>query len=246
MHTSVPQEVEYRLKLETFFHKSAGSNVEKLQNFAKYVPRQNIASFLFRYELFKKVLPLHGSIIECGSYLGGGLMSFAKLSTILEPYNYQRQVVGFDTFSGFPDISQKDKQSGGKEKNRGDLAVTSQEYLELLEAIALYDMNRFLNHMPKATVVKGDIQRTLPKYLKGNPHTLISLLYLDLDLYEPTKLAIRMALPHMSKGAIIAFDELNSAKWPGETVAVREAIGLRNLHIERFPFDPARSFAILD
>ena len=49
----------------------------------------------------------------------------------------------------------------------------------------------------------------------------------------------------MPKGAIVAFDELNAPNWPGETLAVMETIGIRNLRIERFQLDTLISYAIL-
>jgi hypothetical protein len=49
----------------------------------------------------------------------------------------------------------------------------------------------------------------------------------------------------MPKGSVLAFDELGQAPWPGETLAVLEAVGLRNLNIRRFPFASALSYAIL-
>jgi hypothetical protein len=50
----------------------------------------------------------------------------------------------------------------------------------------------------------------------------------------------------MPKGAILAFDELNQSAWPGETLAVLNSMGIRNLRIQRFPFTPQLSYAILD
>jgi hypothetical protein len=94
--------------------------------------------------------------------------------------------------------------------------------------------------------VKGDVGTTADAYLERNPHLVVALLYLDFDLYAPTKKAIEAFLPRMPKGAIIAFDELNAKSFPGETMAVIEAIGLRQLRIERFPFDSYVSFAVLD
>ena len=74
----------------------------------------------------------------------------------------------------------------------------------------------------------------------------LALLYVDLDLYEPTKAALEHLVPRMPKGSIIAFDQLNSSAWPGETTAVLQTLGIRNLRIERVPFETARSFAVLD
>src|SRR5580704_1182533 len=73
-----------REMLEAYFNDGSGSVTERLENFAKYVPRQNLARFLARYELFKLIKDVQGSIVECGVLFGGGLMSFAKLSAILE------------------------------------------------------------------------------------------------------------------------------------------------------------------
>lgn len=244
--SNMAQDVAYRIALDKFFQESYGSNVEKLQNFSKYVPRQNLSLFLARYEMFKRVLNIHGSIIECGVYLGGGLMTFAQLSTILEPYNYQRRIIGFDTFSGFPRVTQEDKIGTSLNIKKGHLAAHPKEYGDLERSIELYDANRPLNHMPKVELVKGNVEKTLPDYLKSHPHLVVSLLYLDLDLFAPTKAAIEAVFRRMPKGAVIAFDELNSDVWPGETLAVLKTIGIRNFRLERFAFEPMRSFAVLD
>ena len=72
------------------------------------------------------------------------------------------------------------------------------------------------------------------------------MLYLDFDLYEPTKAAIEAFLPRMPKGSVLAFDELDQQSWPGETLAVLETIGIRNLRIQRFAFASALSFVVLE
>ena len=95
-----------RAAIEDYFAESIGSFNEKLENFTKYVPRQTLARFMARYEIFKLIQDVQGSIVECGVQFGGGLMSFAKISAIMEPYNFQRRIIGFDTFSGFPEIHQ--------------------------------------------------------------------------------------------------------------------------------------------
>ena len=73
-----------------FFDKSLFSTKDKLRFFPKYVRRQDLARFIAFYELFKKQIKSKGSIVECGVHQGGGMMTWAKLSSILEPYNYHR------------------------------------------------------------------------------------------------------------------------------------------------------------
>jgi hypothetical protein len=231
-------------EMQTYFQSSLGTDVDKLRNFTKFVPRQSLTTFLAKSILFERILNVHGYIIECGVFLGGGLMTWAQLSAIFEPVNHIRRVVGFDTFTGFVGISEKDKGDNLECAVPGGLATNA--YDDLKEAVRLYDLNRAIGHIPRVELVIGDALSTIPEYVQKNPHLLVAMLYLDFDLYEPTKLAIETFLPRMPKGSILVFDELNQASWPGETMAVMETIGLRNLRIERFPFESALSFAVLE
>src|SRR5262245_26098723 len=115
--TQTRDDLSAREALELYFSESPGSTTEKLENFSKYVPRQSLARFLARYELFRLIHEIQGSIVECGVLFGGGLLSFAKLSTILEPYNFQRRIIGFDTFTGFPDIAEEDHRGLSERKS---------------------------------------------------------------------------------------------------------------------------------
>src|SRR6266849_10557249 len=96
--------------LEKIFEGSSDPVEIRLENFPKYVRRQHLKRFLAMYELFKRVLPVKGSVVECGVFHGFGLMAWAKLSTILEPENLTRRIYGFDTFEGFPTVSIQDRK----------------------------------------------------------------------------------------------------------------------------------------
>lgn len=215
---------------------------KKMEAFAKYVRRQNLTKFLAQYEIFKLILDVKGSIVECGVNRGGSLMAWAKLGAILEPVNLTRRIYGFDTFQGFPSLSEKDLKAQGANVKVGDLYADS--YDELHELIAIYDSDRFLGHVDKVHLIKGDANKTIPKFIDDNPHVLVSLLFLDFDLYEPTCTAIEHFYPRIPKGGIIAFDELDNPLWPGETTAMLEKIGAGNLRIRRLAFDPYIGFAV--
>ena len=70
------EESDYRARLAEYFDASVGTTTEKLENFAKYVPRQALTPFLNRYEMFNRILNVQGSIVECGVLFGGGLMTW--------------------------------------------------------------------------------------------------------------------------------------------------------------------------
>lgn len=238
------REVSYMDALAKKLSNSMFSNVEQMISFPMYVPRQALATFLYKYQLFSKILNIHGSIVECGVAYGAGIMAFAQFSAILEPVNYTRKIIGFDTFEGFPHISVKDSKGNDTHRKEGGMAVDS--YTEIQQCVKLYDQNRSIGHISKVKLIKGDATKTIPQYIEDNPHIIVSLLYLDFDIYEPTVVAIKHFLPRMPKGAIIAFDELCHPDWPGETLAVLEEIGINNLRIQRVPFDTTRSYAVLE
>ena len=241
------EELSYAAQMETYFLNAQGSISDKLDNFSKFVSRQTLSTFLFKWEVFKQVLNVQGSVVECGVRFGGGLFSFAQFSAILEPVNYQRKIIGFDTFAGIPEITKEDLIMGRSSENAhvGGFNIPGIKE-DLAEAIRLFDMNRPIGHIPKIELVVGDINETLPEYLLENPHTIVSLMYLDLDLYKPTKTALDQILPRMPKGAVIAFDEVNHAPWPGETSALLDVVSLNSLRLRRIPFDALRSYAVLE
>jgi len=242
--TRSEKEQSYAARIEQCIADSPFSNLERLQNFTLYTPRQDLTNFLVRYEIFKRVLAVQGSIIEYGVLRGGGLMAWAQFSAILEPTNHQRRVVGFDTFSGFPKLSTHDRLSESDQARPGGLAVDSYDHLR--HCVDLYDMNRFVGHVPKVELVRGDAVKTIPAYLKENPQLIVSLLYLDFDLYEPTFAALKHFVPRMPKGAVIAFDELNLKDWRGESIAVLESLKLKEYRIERCSFGSVMSFAQIE
>ena len=81
---------------------------------------------------------------------------------------------------------------------------------------------------------------------RSNAHLVVSLLFLDLDLYEPTRVALQQLVPRMPKGAVLAFDELDNPIWPGETLALLDTVGMRHLRVRRFPWDPYVGYAVIE
>jgi hypothetical protein len=242
-------------KFRTEAEQQVGKNVERifqacsdpveirLENFPKYVRRQHLKRFLALYEIFKLALPVKGSIIECGVFRGFGVMSWAKLSTMLEPENLTRRIYGFDSFEGFPSSAPQDENPVAAPENG---ALCANSYQELQELIVEFDRDRFLGHVDKVHLIAGDATRTIPQFVSEHPHLVVSLLFLDFDLYEATKVALEHFVPRMPKGAVIAFDELDNPMWPGETRAALDGGYLQRLRLQRLEWDPYISYAVID
>lgn len=240
-----PHEADVVDDLARAFLESPLPVAHRLQSFPRHVRRQDIARFLTKYELFKLTLPVHGSIVEGGVFSGGGLLGWSHFSAILEPYNYPRRIIGFDTFSGFSELNHEDVDSGTSEHlQQGAYSTHADIMAELMLLAAIHDRNRPLGHIAKIELVKGDATITIPQFVEKHPQLLVSLLYLDFDLYAPTKTAMEVLWPRMPAGAVVAFDELNCEEFPGETVALLEVMGNRQFALRRFPMDPYISYFI--
>lgn len=238
-----PQEEMVGKNIQKLFHESADSVEMKLEDFPKYVRRKSVTRFLALYEVFKQVLEVKGSIVECGVNRGFGLMSWAKFSAVLEPANLTRRIYGFDSFEGFPSVHPKDRNEY-KTPSIGELKATN--FDELRRLIEEFDRDRFLGHLEKVRLIVGDARKTIPEFIRKNQHLTVSLLFMDFDLYEPTRIALESFVPRMPKGAVIAFDELDNPIWPGETAALLDTLGIGNLKIRRLPWDPYIGFAVIE
>ena len=232
----------YLSKAEELWENSADDTVEKLEAFTKFVSRQSLTKLIARSEVFNKQLHVNGSIVEVGVHRGTSFMTWAHLSSILEPVNYLRKIIGFDTFEGFSGVSDKDGMGSSEHLKVGGFDAGASAHEELLDALEIYDLNRLMGHINKCDIVKGDACTKIPEFVEQNPHLLVSLLHLDADLHDPTAVALEHLVPRMPKGAIILFDELNMDLFPGETLALLDRFDINQKQIERFPYATSMSY----
>lgn len=230
-------------RLAEAFEESPRGVADKLDQFSKYVPITAVGRFLARYEMFKLVLEVPGSIIEAGVLSGAGLFSFVHFSFLLEPHNSYRRIVGFDTFAGFPQLAEVDRRGTSAHMRIGGYADDSLS--EMRHLAGIHQDARFLRQRDQVELVSGDITETVPAYLESHPEIVVALLYLDADLYDPTKACLTHLLPRMPKGGVIVFDELGLAEYPGETAAAAEIVGLGQMRLRKLPFSKA-SYAVIE
>jgi hypothetical protein len=204
--------------------------------------RQVLSRLLHFDHLYRLMLPVQGCVLEMGNQWGAGLATLINLRAIYEPYNYARRVVGFDTFSGFSDLDAQD----GAQHRKGDLGVPSGWFEQLTSVLELHEANAPLSHIKKFELIAGDASDTVPRWLEDNPGALVSMAIFDMDVYRPTRDALKAILPRMPKGALLVFDELNCPHFPGETVALLETLELRGLRLQANPHQPFCSWAVIE
>lgn len=217
---------------------------ELIANLGLFMGRKNLTRILWMHELYQKILTVPGVIMEFGCRWGHNLALFGAFRSMYEPYNYSRKIIGFDTFSGFKPLHEKDA-SAARLKS-GDYGVTRgyEQYLEKL--LSHHEQESPISHIKKFELVKGDAPEQLEAYLKAHPETIVSLAYFDMDMYEPTKKCLELIQGKIAKGSIIGFDELVSSVFPGETTVLKEVFGLGKYRITRDPKNSLPSYLIIE
>lgn len=226
-------DVETRDKMKDFLFNTPIPPEEIFNNIGLYLDRRIISRFLFINEIYQKIVSIHGNIFEFGVRYGQNISLFTSFRGIYEPYNHNRKIVGFDTWEGFPDVDEKSDKSEWKS---GDFGVPENYENYLSEVIMLHEQMAPIPTLKKHMFVKGDATKTIKEFLANHQETIISLAYFDFDIYKPTKECLESIIPYLSKGAVIAFDEINVAEWPGETQALREVLGTNNFTIHHSQF----------
>jgi O-methyltransferase len=125
-----------------------------------------------------------GDYIEMGTQYGGT----AKLIYDLMPRD--RKLVCFDTFEGFtqPDLDKEIHDHGFTTKSIQPLAMET-----------VRDIITGNTHSDRLTMVKGHVPESLAPYEEYRWR----FAHLDMDLYEPTRLAIEWLWPSMVPGGVI-------------------------------------------
>jgi hypothetical protein len=218
---------------------SGAFGVQWNYHFSVFLKRQVLSRLLYQDFLYQKILSVPGVILEFGVHWGATIATLINLRGIHEPYNHSRFIYGFDTFSGFSDVSEKD---GGFSKN-GDYSTTQGYEDELSEVLGIHESFSPISQIKKFELIKGDVVESLPRFLEENPHAIVSMAIFDMDIYAPTRSALEQIIPRLTKGSLLVFDELNCRHFPGETEAVNEVIGLNELRLQRVPNQPYCAFA---
>ncbi len=188
--------------------------------------------FLAHYEIYKKILSIPGDIIECGVFKGVSLLQFASFRYLLET-NASRKIVGFDDFGLFT-----------KQKNIDDKKFISTWNKELGKGISEKELGKILSEKKFSNfeLIKGDVKKTIPKFIKKNKHTKVALLHLDMDVYQPTIVALKYFYKMMSNNGVILMDDY--AVEVGATKAIDHFFKNKKVEIKKIGFHDHCSYIV--
>jgi 3-O-methyltransferase len=188
----------------------------------------NLARFMAIADLLRETLDVPGHVVEFGSWRGSNLMLMAKLLRIWDPHG-SKVVHCFDSFEGLQSFTSQDNAAAETQ------GLYAGSFDDLSAIIALYELE------DEIVIHKGDIISLLPAALKADESLSFSFAYCDTDLYTPTHAVLNNLHPRLSKGGLFVLDEWNEARWPGETVAVREFLEIQGGEYELHHIRNSRS-----
>ena len=173
--------------------------------------------FLYFKELFDKIKPLEGDIVECGVGFG---RTFYQLCCLAQLENGVRRIYGFDSFEGFPEPSKEDGSIRNPKKGQWNIA-TVEMVGQLLREGGIG--SSFI--ASKVKIIKGYFEESLHQYDGGK----IAFLHLDVDLYQSYKVTLEYFWSKVVKGGVVLFDEYKQPecleRFPGASKAIDEFFG---------------------
>jgi hypothetical protein len=192
-----------------------------------------IGKFLNHLEIYKKIINLPGDVLEFGVYKGTSMVRLLSFRDLLEN-EYSRKVVGFDIFGKFPDnlILENDRKFVEQFENAGGYGISKNEFEMLL------NNKGFQNY----SLIEGDIIQTIPEYITQNPSLKISLLHIDVDVYEPSKAILETLWDKVVTGGILMLDDYGTVE--GETKAVDDFFAGQHIQINKPKFNHIPSYII--
>lgn len=236
--------IQARENLYRLFRERPIKDEELLVNLGIFMRSGSLAKLLFLNEMYQKIVDIPGIICEFGVWMGLSTITFENLRAVYEPYNHQRRIIGFDTFTGYQGIGQKDVPSAIISDGVYTVSQGYENYLgELLD---YHEKENVMSHIKKHSLIKGDASITCREFISQNPEVVIAMAYFDMALYEPTKNCLEAILPRLIKGSILVFDELFHPDYPGETQAVFEVLQYRGQKIHRSKFLPDRCYIVIE
>lgn len=241
---SSSEEENNRENLTDLFKKSPIPDDQIFSNLGLFLNSKDLSRILFMDFIYRQIIDVQGVVMDFGTRWGQNMALFASLRGIYEPFNRHKRIIGFDTFEGFPKLSPKD---GGSDLMKlGNVSVTSkfEDYLDKI--MQSHENGNPLSHIKKYDIIKGDSSLTIRKYFKANPETIIALAYFDFDIYLPTRDCLEAIKPRLTKGSVLAFDELNDHDSPGETAALMEVFGLNNIKLKRHQYTSRTSYFVIE
>ena len=136
-------------------------------------------------------------------------------------------VFGFDDFKGYNNFSEYDKNFRQFVDEKKHYLVSDFDFVSRL--LDLKTDDNLIPGVKRAEIINGDVLDTIDEFLVKRGGLRLCLLYIDVNLYEPTKYTLEKFYDFVVPNGIIALNGYAQAPHDGEAKALDEFLNTRNL-----------------
>ena len=199
-------------------------------NFLLSCQNSRIAKMLAYYELYKIASKVKGDFVLGGVFRGISTVEFSTFINLFENSLKQKLIV-FDEFKKFPK-NNNDLKSLTVIKQMGEKGITKSQLTSVLK-------NKKIKNVE---LIKGKITKTVSDYVSSHPKLKISLLNMDVDIYDRELISLKILYPFVTNGGVIILNDYGVFDY--ETKIIDNFFKNKNLKIKKLSFSKTPSYII--
>ena len=199
-------------------------------NFLLSCQNSRIAKMLAYYELYKIASKVKGDFVLGGIFRGISTVEFSTFINLFENSLKQKLIV-FDEFKKFPK-NNNDLKSLTVIKQMGERGITKSQLTSVLK-------NKKIKNVE---LIKGKITKTVSDYVSSHPKLKISLLNMDVDIYDRELISLKILYPFVTKGGVIILNDYGVFDY--ETKIIDNFFKNKNLKIKKLTYSKTPSYII--
>ena len=199
-------------------------------NFLLTCQNSRIAKMLAYYELYKIASKVKGDFVLGGVFRGISTVEFSTFINLFENFS-KRKLIVFDEFKKFPK-NNNDLKSLTVVKQMGERGITKSQLTSVLK-------NKKIKNVE---LIKGKITKTVSDYVSSHPKLKISLLNMDVDIYDRELISLKILYPFVTKGGVIILNDYGVFDY--ETKIIDNFFKNKNLKIKKLSFAKTPSYII--
>jgi hypothetical protein len=153
-----------------------------------------------KIEIYSIIKSLVGDIVEFGVFKGSGMALWMKLKNLYEPHSLMK-IIGFDYFNPSNLLGELE----GNNNKIMEYVVDRVDHTDLTIESVSERLSKINND--SYLLIQGDAVKECSNYYNENQGARIKLLYMDLDLGDPTYEILKILWNKVVNNGIIVFDE---------------------------------------